>query len=295
LKLLMNAYLLLTNTQDGPPLFSIKRLGSMFIFNILLSVLYFFNNNLTFIILIGASPTTFLLFKSIAPIIVTIFQTIAGDEKFSQSMILAILLQIAGSIVMQYDGCAHAFLSPKLFAWLALATLITSVSSAINGAILKEKEFGSVQEQSIIMYSSGCIFNFAYFISRKELTTFFHGFDSISACLVVFINAFIGVLVTFLYKHVDVLMKNFATSTSIAAIAIISYFLFDSQYNVLTFIGSIMVSVALYNYSVEKAKVVEELARLKNIDAISATLPSRDTITDLDAEEIIAIDLPYKK
>ena len=81
-----------------------------------------------------------------------------------------------------------------------------------------------------------------------EKTGFFYGYDSV-VWIIIFLQAFSGLLVAVVVKYADNILKGFATSAAIVISCVVSMYLFDFQLSVQFVVGSTLVILATFMYS----------------------------------------------
>jgi hypothetical protein len=79
---------------------------------------------------------------------------------------------------------------------------------------------------------------------------FFDGYDNIYAIVVVLLNSVIGVVITFLYKYGDAVIKCFANVLSSMILILISIFFLGLTATVTSTCGCIIVFSATYIYMI---------------------------------------------
>ena len=120
---------------------------------------------------------------------------------------------------------------------IGLATLITAITSVWNQLIIKGFEV-PVNLQNAIMYTFGSVIaclSYAHSaggggakLSAADHKTFFEGYTPLAIALVLF-QAFHGLAVALVYKYADAIVKNFANSSVMAILIVISFYFFSLQ------------------------------------------------------------------
>jgi len=77
---------------------------------------------------------------------------------------------------------------------------------------------------------------------------FFHGYDAV-VWLIVFLQAFSGLVVAVVVKYADNILKGFATSAAIIISCLASIYFFDFVLSVQFVVGASLVILATYMYS----------------------------------------------
>jgi UDP-sugar transporter A1/2/3 len=77
---------------------------------------------------------------------------------------------------------------------------------------------------------------------------FFYGYDAV-VWVIVFLQAFSGLVVAVVVKYADNILKGFATSAAIILSCIASMYFFDFQLSLQFVVGASLVMLATYMYS----------------------------------------------
>ena len=240
-----------------------KRKDAVIIYSIL-ALIYCINNQITFISLALTTPGTVALIKSITPFLTAALQYIFYKNKVINLEWIVITLVCCGLIITQWNVCTSSLNLPfNALIVLLFSCTLTAISSVGNSWVLKTSKVSniSIMLQNILLYFFGIIFNFMtyhmglfekYFdyTSRDTKRHFFDGYDNCFAISVVFLNGFIGVAITFVYKYGDAIIKCFAQVLSSIILVIISALFFGTKFNIVTLCGTIVVFSSSYIYLV---------------------------------------------
>lgn len=238
-----------------------------------LAGLYCTNNQLTFLSYKAADPASFQLFKSWAAFFTAIILWSFGARIITQLQWTAILLQVCGLMIVQYDACKESLLLPLyVYGLFLLATSITAITSVWNERVVKSGY--SFNVINIILYVWGFMLNtIIYFGLAKSLGggrpdqytgimdadyfiklvySFFEGYSRWSLAVVA-CNSVIGLAVSACYKYADAIVKTFATATSTAAFLFFNKYLFHIPTSLTAFMGTFVVFTASYQYMANPA------------------------------------------
>lgn len=227
------------------------------LFNIwTLAFLYCFNNQLNFYLNVDADPGSIFLFKSGSTFITAIMLKFFLYRPVSQLQWAAIVMQVAGLIVVQYDPCkGQPILATHLYIWMTFSTFITATNAVRNDHLLKNYKI-SMHVQNMILYGGGVLFNLSAFLMvPKSITNtpenigFFEGYDSIWALLVIFFNALIGLAISAVYKYCDAVIKTFATATVTVLLVVFSAVYLHKEPTLVAWMGVTVVAVSTWMYS----------------------------------------------
>lgn len=136
------------------------------------------------------------------------------------------------------------------YALVAVATVITAVSSVWNQKVVKDFQV-PVNLQNAILYVFGfviAVISYGFTSQRGgHAVGFFSGYSSLALLLVLF-QAFHGLAVTLVYKYADAIIKNFANSAVMAILVIISAWAFNLHTTLHSWLGVAGVLVTTYAY-----------------------------------------------
>jgi len=240
-----------------------------------LSLLYTINNQLSFYCLEIADPGSMALGKSIAPYLCALLLRIHGQVLQALQWV-CIVVQCCAIAIVQYDACkGTGYLPDRAYYLIAIATSITAVTSVWNQLIIKGFEV-PVNLQNSIMYAFGSGISILSYLSTvadngaagihqhqtKDYSGhagvhrpsnpatqvgFFEGYTPLAILLVVF-QAFHGLAVALVYKYADAIVKNFANSSVMAILIVISFLYFHLQTTLHSWLGIVIVLTTTYCY-----------------------------------------------
>lgn len=219
-----------------------------------LALLYAINNNLAFSLFTMADPATIALFKSVTSFMTALLMYFALKRPIIRIQWFAILFQCLGLVVFQYDPCQGSTIYPMAtYLLLAVAVGITTTTSVTNDHLLKTADL-NLNSVNALLYFFGTILNFMFFIRERSNggPDFFEGYTT-QACIVVFFNSIIGIVITAVYKYGDALVKSFASSITAVLLLVISSIFFGLKANIVTWTGGIITVLATYMYMTGKS------------------------------------------
>jgi len=160
----------------------------------LLSLLYTFNNQLSFYVYTLADPGTIFLFKCATTIITAAMQSVFVGKSFSSLQWQAMVLQASGMVIVQYDPCrSRSMYEPIVYGYMGVTVLVTALTSARNEYLVKNYAI-DLNVQNSILYCGGFCMNLtAFFLlpnpnSSEASIGFLDGFDNPLAIGVVVVN-----------------------------------------------------------------------------------------------------------
>ena len=221
-----------------------------------LSFLYTVNNQLSFYCLELADPGSMALGKSVAPYLCALLLNLWGQHLFALQWV-CVIIQCCAIAIVQYDACKGTGVLPiKAYYMIGTATAITAVTSVWNQLIIKGFEV-PVNLQNSIMYFFGTIIaaiSFAHSMTtagNKDAADaskgFFEGYTLLASLLVLF-QAFHGLAVALVYKYADAIVKNFANSSVMAILIIVSYVYFGLETTLHSWLGIVIILTTTYCY-----------------------------------------------
>ena len=205
---LIFAILLNIFKSDGKP--NVKwRLG---LNCIAISCLYVLGNLLTFICIKEYDPGTLTGVKALIPYICAILLSWSG-RRITGLQWRCIIIQCL-SVLMMVPSLMQTF-KPIL-----ISVVVTgSVSSVWNEKIIKRFN-ASLQQQNIIIYVTGMICSFIFFLVTSE-TGFFEGYD-VKSIILIILQAIYGICIPFAYRHSTLVVKNLSGSATMGIMVFLS-------------------------------------------------------------------------
>jgi len=185
---------------------------------------------------------------------------------------VCVIVQCCAIAIVQYDACkGTGFLPSQAYYMIGAATSITAITSVWNQLIIKGFEV-PINLQNSLMYAFGsviAIFSYMHSVSTYQPSPllhghghghvhaiaspadvpkgFFEGYTLLAALLVLF-QAFHGLAVALVYKYADAIVKNFANSSVMAILIVISYVYFGLETTLHSWLGIVIVLTTTYCY-----------------------------------------------
>ncbi|KAG7523759.1 hypothetical protein JOB18_002819 [Solea senegalensis] len=229
--------------------------------------IYTLQNNLLYVALSNLDGATYQVTYQLKILTTTLFSVVMLGKKLSFHQWLSLSFLMVGVTLVQLPQDPQAeqkvLSAGSQFVGL-IAVLTACVSSGFAGVyfekILKETK-QSVWVRNIQLGVFGFIFALAGMIiydgEQVQESGIFQGYNTLT-CIVVVLQALGGLIIAVVIKYADNILKGFATSMSIIASAVISYFLLeDFNPTGAFFSGAVLVIVAtfLYSYQCKPATV----------------------------------------
>lgn len=221
------------------------------------AIIYFINNNLTFVILTHVHPTTFQLISQLKILFTGLLFRVILKRRLHLHQYFAIALVACGTAASQIPSCEAP--DPKKDVstpfWGFLLMVVSCFLSALGGIysemLLKGKMADSIHWQNVQLYAWGIFFNAAgTFAHDKQLLSagFFTGYNKWT-WLVIVNNALNGLCISALLKFSDNIMRVFAHASAILLTMLADLFIFGvvPTPQVVVAFSVISISMAQYN------------------------------------------------
>mmetsp|Transcript_25081 Transcript_25081/g.54783 ORF Transcript_25081/g.54783 Transcript_25081/m.54783 type:complete len:360 (+) Transcript_25081:235-1314(+) len=215
-----------------------------------LSAMYTINNQMSFYVLVVADPGSLALGKSVAPYLCALLLQLTG-QLINKLQWVCVIIQCCAIAIIQYDICKNRGVLPhRAYLLIAISTSITAVTSVWNQLVIKGFDV-PVNLQNAIMYFFGSLIAVGFYVQSVvdggETKGFFEGYAPLALLLVLF-QAFHGIAVAYVYKYADAIVKNFAASSVVAFLFVISAYFFEQPTNLHSWLGIVIVLVTTYCY-----------------------------------------------
>uniref|UniRef100_A0A3B3CBV8 Solute carrier family 35 member A3b n=1 Tax=Oryzias melastigma TaxID=30732 RepID=A0A3B3CBV8_ORYME len=222
--------------------------------------IYTLQNNLLYVALSNLDAATYQVTYQLKILTTALFSVSMLGKRLSLFQWLSLLLLMAGVTLVQVPDPTH----PKVLTAGSqfvgvMAVLMACISSGFAGVyfekILKETK-QSVWVRNIQLGLFSFVFGFVGMLvyDRHSLRQagMFQGYNSVT-CAVVVLQAVGGLVVAVVIKYADNILKGFATSLSIIASTLISYFLLEDFHPTgVFFLGALLVIAATFLYGYER-------------------------------------------
>ncbi|KAF6730743.1 UDP-N-acetylglucosamine transporter [Oryzias melastigma] len=227
--------------------------------------IYTLQNNLLYVALSNLDAATYQVTYQLKILTTALFSVSMLGKRLSLFQWLSLLLLMAGVTLVQWptDSEGHTEEQKVLTASSqfvgVMAVLMACISSGFAGVyfekILKETK-QSVWVRNIQLGLFSFVFGFVGMLvyDRDSLRQagMFQGYNSVT-CAVVVLQAVGGLVVAVVIKYADNILKGFATSLSIIASTLISYFLLEDFHPTgVFFLGALLVIAATFLYGYER-------------------------------------------
>jgi len=236
-----------------------KEVQSIFIaYTFGLALLYVINNQLAFVLYLYVDMASISMFKSFSSILSAILLWLFCERTLVREQWASIILQVVGLIIVQYDSCRDApFLAIKDYITLIVSTLITAICSVWNERLIKTYSV-NMHIQNAILYTFGLTLNLTLFfffpdlfVKNETRKQFFEGY-SLMVLAIILCNSVLGIVITFVYKYADVIVKTFSTACATGVLLYINVAVFKIKANLTIFLGAIVIFISSYLFLLVK-------------------------------------------
>lgn len=223
------------------------------------AALYLVKNLLQYYIFAYVDAPGYQILKNLNIISTGILYQIILKRKLTEIQWAAFILLCAGCTTAQLNPSSDHVLQAPLQGWVMaiVMALLSGFAGVYTEAIIKKRPSRNINVQNFWLYVFGMIFN-AFAIMTQDFDAvmndgFFHGYSLITV-LMIFNHALSGIAVSMVMKYADNIVKVYSTSVAMLLTAVVSVFLFGFHLSLAFFLGSTVVSVAIYLHSTSKAR-----------------------------------------
>ncbi|CAN6578972.1 unnamed protein product [Malus baccata var. baccata] len=225
------------------------------------SVIYLIHNNVQFATLVYVDTSTYQILGNLKIVTTGILFRLFLRKKLSNIQWIAIVLLAVGTTTSQVKGCGEAscdslFSAPIQGYMLGILSACMSALAGVYTEFLMKKNNDSLYWQNVQLYTFGVIFN----IARLLFDDFRGGFEngpwwqrlfngySLTTWLVVLNLGSTGLLVSWLMKYADNIVKVYSTSMAMLLTMVLSVYLFTFKPTLQLFLGIIICMMSLHMY-----------------------------------------------
>ncbi|EYU32212.1 hypothetical protein ABFS82_02G171700 [Erythranthe guttata] len=234
------------------------------------SIIYLVHNNVQFATLTYVDTSTYQIMGNLKIVTTGILFRLFLKRKLSNLQWMAIILLAIGTTTSQVKGCGEAscdslFSSPIQGYMLGVLSACLSALAGVYTEFLMKKNNDSLYWQNIQLYTFGAIFNMAKLVVDDFRTGFENGpwwqrllnGYTITTWMVVLNLGSTGLLVSWLMKYADNIVKVYSTSMAMLLTMVISVFLFNFKPTVQLFLGIFVCMMSLHMYFAPPSMLVD--------------------------------------
>lgn len=221
------------------------------------SLIYLVHNNVQFMTLKYVDPSTYQILGNLKIVTTGILFRIFLHRKLNKLQWWALVLLMVGATISQVSGCGNStFSAPTQGYVLGLVSACLSAMAGVYTEFLMKKNDDSLYWQNCQLYSFGVLFNAIAlsvddankgFVNGFWFHTIFDGYSVLTWCVVLNL-AFTGLLVSWIQKFADTIVKVYSTSMAMLVTMLISAWLFGMQPNIQLLLGIVTASASLNLY-----------------------------------------------
>ncbi|GFY92335.1 nucleotide-sugar transporter family protein [Actinidia rufa] len=225
------------------------------------SIIYLIHNNVQFATLTFVDTTTYQIMGNLKIVTTAILFRLFLKRRLSNLQWMAIVLLAVGTTTSQVKGCGEAscdslLSSPIQGYMLGILSACLSALAGVYTEFLMKKNNDSLYWQNLQLYMFGAIFNMARLVlddfrGRFEKGPWWHrifnGY-SITTFMVVLNLGSTGLLVSWLMKYADNIVKVYSTSMAMLLTMVLSIFFFNFRPTLQLFLGIIVCMMSLHMY-----------------------------------------------
>lgn len=268
-KLIVSSLLLWRECQKSPPPKITTEWRSVRLYPIP-SVIYLIHNNVQFATLTYVDTSTYQIMGNLKIVTTAILFRLFLRRKLSNLQWMAIVLLAIGTTTSQVKGCGESsceslFSSPIQGYMLGVLSACLSALAGVYTEFLMKKNNDSLYWQNIQLYTFGAIFNMAKLVMDDFRGGFedgpwwqriFNGY-SMTTWMVVLNLGSTGLLVSWLMKYADNIVKVYSTSMAMLLTMVASVFLFHFKPTLQLFLGIIVCMMSLHMYFAPPTMLVD--------------------------------------
>lgn len=225
------------------------------------SIIYLIHNNVQFATLTYVDTSTYQIMGNLKIVTTGILFRLFLKRKLSNLQWIAIVLLAVGTTTSQVRGCGEPscdsiFSAPIQGYLLGVLSACLSALAGVYTEFLMKKNNDSLYWQNVQLYTFGVIFN----MGRLLVDDFRNGFDkgpwwqrllngyTLTTWMVVLNLGSTGLLVSWLMKYADNIVKVYSTSMAMLLTMILSVCLFSFKPTLQLFLGIIICMMSLRMY-----------------------------------------------
>eukprot|EP00241_Pyramimonas_parkeae_P006827 CAMPEP_0114248404 /NCGR_PEP_ID=MMETSP0058-20121206/13557_1 /TAXON_ID=36894 /ORGANISM="Pyramimonas parkeae, CCMP726" /LENGTH=330 /DNA_ID=CAMNT_0001361813 /DNA_START=148 /DNA_END=1140 /DNA_ORIENTATION=- len=255
------------------------------------SLIYLVHNNVQFLTLKYVDPSTYQILGNLKIVTTGILFRMFLKRKLTKLQWWALVLLMVGATVSQVSGCGNKTFSAPMegYALGLLSASLSAMAGVYTEYIMKAND-DSLYWQNVQLYSFGVLFN-ACALTVDDINnnfsngfwphTMFNGYTIVVWCVVINL-AFTGLLVSWIMKFADTIVKVYSTSMAMLVTMLISAWLFGMQPNMQLILGIITASASLNLYYMNPLDLLPD--RQMSVKAMMQSEP-KETVVNLHDED----------
>lgn len=219
------------------------------------SLIYLLHNNVQFVTLTYVDTSTYQIMGNLKIVTTGILFRMFLKRRLSNLQWMAIVLLTVGTTTSQIKGCGEmncgSLFSARFEGYLlGILSAFLSALAGIYTEFLMKKNNESLYWQNTQLYAFGVIFNVLRLVLAggwQKLWGLFNGYNIVTWLVVVNLGC-TGLLVSWIMKYADNIVKVYATSMAMLLTMILSTLLFDFKPSLQLFLGIVICTMSLQMY-----------------------------------------------
>ncbi|OVA06382.1 Nucleotide-sugar transporter [Macleaya cordata] len=274
-KLLVSSFLLWRECKASPKPRMTTEWKSVRLFPIP-SIIYLVHNNVQFATLTYVDTSTYQIMGNLKIVTTGILFRLFLRRKLSNLQWMAIVLLAVGTTTSQVKGCGEVscdslFSAPIQGYMLGILSACLSALAGVYTEFLMKKNNDSLYWQNVQLYTFGAIFNMARLLVDDFRGGFengpwwqrlFNGYNAITWMVVLNLGS-TGLLVSWLMKYADNIVKVYSTSMAMLLTMVLSVYLFNFKPTLQLFLGIIICMMSLQMYFAPPSPLIDTPVTVK--------------------------------
>ncbi|XP_057849251.1 CMP-sialic acid transporter 1 isoform X1 [Cryptomeria japonica] len=225
------------------------------------SIIYLIHNNVQFATLTFVDTSTYQIMGNLKIVTTGILFRTFLKRKLSNLQWMAIVLLAIGTTTSQIKSCGETncnslFSAPLQGYLLGILSACLSALAGVYTEYLMKKNNDSLYWQNVQLYAFGVLFNMLRLIMDDVTAGFergpwwqhlFNNYDYVTWLVVLNLGS-TGLLVSWLMKYADNIVKVYATSMAMLLTMVLSVYLFDFKPTLQLFLGVLICIMSLQMY-----------------------------------------------
>ena len=210
------------------------------------SVIYLVQNNIQFVFLTYVDPTSYQILGNLKIVTTGLFFFFFLKREMTRLKWIALLLLLVGATTSQLNTCGGKVLNaPAMGYAMGVASACLSAFAAVYTEYIMKRNNDCLHWQNAQLYFFGTVFNFLNLTAADLRQGFsdgfwlldpFRGFSGVTWCVVANL-ALTGLVISWIMKNADSIVKVYATSLSMFLTMLVSVWLFEFQPNLQLVLG----------------------------------------------------------
>ncbi|KAF6172988.1 hypothetical protein GIB67_006364 [Kingdonia uniflora] len=289
-KLLVSSFLLWRECKSSSPPKMTTEWKNVRLFPIP-SIIYLVHNNVQFATLTYVDTSTYQIMGNLKIVTTGILFRMFLRRKLSNLKWIAIILLAVGTTTSQVKGCGEAscdslFSAPIQGYMLGILSACLSALAGVYTEFLMKKNSDSLYWQNVQLYTFGAIFNMARLLVDDFRGEFENGpwwqrllnGYTLTTWMVVLNLGSTGLLVSWLMKYADNIVKVYSTSMAMLLTMVLSIYIFNLKPTLQLFLGIIICMMSLHLYFAPPNMLVNSPPAVKALpESLNEVLVDRTT------------------